>query len=205
MDVFSCKDLREDQVSCVVDVLRPQQKEHLDMWRSQHPSLTGRSLLFISSVLILPLSPVFQGRAVSTFKGVFLSPSSEETADPTSSSACCLEPDEGFAAFTAAGRSHKDAVTLLGREAGVSALWVTRVSAAAAEFRNMHTCAQRKQINPNRELDYSIMQLRVKNCRWIKYIVNLNLLLLRIHNFWINHVLFSWNNTFLLSSTLNVF
>lgn len=31
MDVFSCKDLREDQVSCVVDVLRPQQKEHLDM------------------------------------------------------------------------------------------------------------------------------------------------------------------------------
>lgn len=98
------------------------------------------------------LFPVFQGRTISLFfqfcylhLKVSLSLSFEETADQTSSSACSLEPDGGFPAFTAAGRSHKDTMTLLIRGAGVSALWVLSVKAvtqlSAAEFTNMHKCA----------------------------------------------------------------
>lgn len=81
---------------------------------------------------------------LSTFKGDVLSLSFEETADRTSSSACSWEPDAGFPAFAAAGRSRKDGMTLLGRDAGVSALCALREGAhtvTAAEFTNMHRCA----------------------------------------------------------------
>lgn len=87
----------EDQV-CVCQHSWTSEKS-ISMWENQPQSFARRSLLFISSVLILLLSPVFQGRAtshfvsfcfvaLSTFEGVFLSLSFEETADQTWSSAC---------------------------------------------------------------------------------------------------------------------
>lgn len=145
----SCRTAKQKINSAVLSMSWEPSKRSIFTCDKTSMSFTGQSLLFISSVLILLFFCLFKHFFFFSFFNLHLK---------VSLSACPLRRQQikhqalrvpwsgGFPAFTSAGRSHKDAMTLLGCDADVSALWVLSVKAvtrlsAAAGFKNMHTCA----------------------------------------------------------------